>query len=137
VTVEAAKKSNPQFRVGTRNPDATDGNLADSTDAFGGGKKKDSGLRLPPEWQRSAAQQHGPGPRPVFPMASGYPGRRYKKQRPSWPTLQKTASIKERGGLNTPCVPVLRANLSMVPAPCDCNTAESESDDREETRLKL
>ena len=39
--------------------------------------------QLPPE-QRSAAQQHGPGPRPVFPMASGCPGRRYKnKQRPS------------------------------------------------------
>ena len=72
--------------------------------------------------------------RPLWPRA---PPRLPDGERLSWPTLQKTASIKERGGLNTQCVPVLRASLSVTPAPCDCNTAESESDDREESRLNL
>jgi len=88
--------------------------------------------------QQVAQAKRSPGlsPRSSWPRA---PPRLPDGERLSWPTLQKqTASIKERGGLNTnPCVPVLRATVLVTPAPCDCNTAESESDDREESRLNL
>jgi len=47
MTVGVAKKSIPQYLYGNRYPDAKDGNLADSIDALGGGKKKtlDSGSK--------------------------------------------------------------------------------------------
>jgi len=50
------KYSNPSFRLGRRNPDATDGNLASARKPA-----KDSGLRLPPEWQVGAPRQNSGG----------------------------------------------------------------------------
>ena len=109
---------------------------------------KDSGLRLPPEWQwvrplnglwawrRGDYHRSGNGVPLNIPMAPGpAPSSRWRAAVLADATKN---SVHQRTGRfeHSMCSGVAR-HASVTPAPCDCNTAESETDDREESRLNL